>query len=617
VVAAALAALCCGAPAAQAAAPTPRVTLSVVTRDQSALRAGGPLVLRVGADRPGRVTVKALAARKRIGRTRSLRFRHAGARRVTVALTRAGKRLAATCGRLLVTATARAYPARRVRRSPSAFTGDAGPVVRAARTLRADPSGCYRLGMATRSINPAADGKFEGQTVYLGGYGIGGPPASAGRPATGILGDGAQVRAVSVSDGKRRVAVADMEEQGWFAATKDGPYGIVDIRRQVEKATGGAVKAQQVIVQSDHSHSGADTIGVWGGVPTAYRAYIMRQTVAALVAAVRAERPGTLFYGTAPGADLLSNQFDYDAANKVLDSDVRVLQARDPDGTPFATLLNFSAHATVLGASNTKMTGDWPTRANAMMEKRFGGRAATMVGTLGRTQPKDRGCADKSLPEKSDASYLCALDGYAGRVVDRAAQAADAAKPLGGGAPFVDARSYLIQDPSTNAVILGLDYAGDPLGAPINRALTPPWLAGNVLGTVTGSARIGDVLLSVVPGEAYPQIPLKVRELVPGMRGYMTAGLGDDQLGYLIAPFEAYPEPIRRTFFSQRGDEVSPIDNDNYAFNVSPTIGERVTCSLLRGAGELAGKATAYRSAYDRCGLFPNDLTQPAGADVR
>src|SRR4051812_43033227 len=126
--------------------------------------------------------------------------------------------------------------------------------------VRPDPDGCARGGMAVRSINPGADGKFDGKPVYLGGYGIGGRPASAGRPATGILGDGAQVRAVSVSDGKRRVAIADMEEQGWFAATKDGPYGIVDIRKQVERATGGAVKAQQVIVQSDHSHSGADTI---------------------------------------------------------------------------------------------------------------------------------------------------------------------------------------------------------------------------------------------------------------------------------------------------------------------------------------------------------------------
>ena len=43
--------------------------------------------------------------------------------------------------------------------------------------------------------------------------------------------------------------------------------------------------------------------------------------------------PAKLYYGTAPGRDLLSNQFDYDEANKAVDSDVRVLQARDGDRT--------------------------------------------------------------------------------------------------------------------------------------------------------------------------------------------------------------------------------------------------------------------------------------------
>jgi hypothetical protein len=156
---------------------------------------------------------------------------------------------------------------------------------------------------------------------------------------------------------------------------------------------------------------------------------------------------------------------------------------------------------------------------------------------------------------------------------------------------------------------------GEPLGVPLNRSFTPPWLTGNVLGTVTASARIGDVLLSSGPGEMYPQIPLKVSATVPA-RGYMTAGLANDQLGYLIAPFEAYPEPIRRSFFNQRGDEVSPIDNDNYFFNVSHTMGERVTCSLLRGAGEVLGAGLAYRSGYDRCAAFPNDLIFEHGADT-
>jgi hypothetical protein len=73
---------------------------------------------------------------------------------------------------------------------------------------------------------------------------------------------------------------------------------------------------------------------------------------------------------------------------------------------------------------------------------------------------------------------------------------------------------------------------------------------------------------------------------------------------------------VRRSFFNEGGDEVEPISNDNYFFNVSHTMGERITCSLLRGAGEVEGKGNAYRDAYDRCGMFPNDLLQGPGADT-
>jgi hypothetical protein len=592
---------------AGAAKPAPRISLSVASADQRALRESGRLRVSVRGPARARVTLGADAltdrGRRAIARRRTVRLRSRRRRSVTLSLNADGRRMATTCGDLEVSASARtrASRTRRARR------------IRRRAVLGGDPAGCYRMGLATRSINPGPDGKFAGQNVNLGGYGLGGPPGFPGRPATGILGDGAQVRAIVVSDGKTRFAIADMEVQGWFTATKDGPYGIVDMRKAIEARTGGALKAGAVVIQSDHTHGGPDPMGVWGGSPLAYRQFVMTQTVDAVVEALRREQAGTLVYGTAPGRDLQSNQFDYDASNAVMDSDLHVLQARDAGGRPFATFLEFSAHATVLGSGNTKVTGDWVTVANSLLEERFGGRAMTVVGTLGRTQPADRQCADTSVPE-GDARNLCTLRQYAERVVSRAAQAQSAARPLPG-APVVAARSYLIQDVAHNVAILGLAYAGDPLGFPLNRSLSPPWLAGNVLGTVTASARIGDLLLSSIPGEAYPQIALKVRELVPA-RGHMTAGLANDQLGYLIAPYESYPEPIRRTAFNQRGDEVSPIDNDNYAFNVSHTLGERVTCSLLRGAGEVFGKGLEYRQAYDRCAAFPNDLLYEAGADI-
>jgi hypothetical protein len=483
------------------------------------------------------------------------------------------------------------------------------PAARAAGVTKAT----YLVGSATRSINPDPDGTYAGKPVYLGGYGIGGgSPVFEGRPATGILGDGISVRAFAVSDGHTPFAIADIETQGWFVAVKNGPYGLLDMRKQVEQRTGGALPAENVMIQSDHSHSGPDPMGVWGGVPDEYMRYMADRTVDAIVAAYSSMHPARLYYGTAPGGDLLSNQFDYDDANKVMDSDVRVLQARG-NGPPI-TLLNFSAHATVLGSSNTKVSGDWVQAANPLLQDRFGGTAVTVVGTLGRTQPADRSCSDPTAVTQ-DAQNLCKLHDYASRVVDRAAQAVANAKPLTGD-PVVAAKSFLIEDPTSNALLLGLVYVGGELGIPINRAITPPWLAGDVLGTVTASARIGDVLLSAGPGEMYPQIPLKVAGTIPA-RGYMTAGLGGDQLGYLIAPFMAYPEPIRRSFFNQRGDEVSPLDNDNYFFNVSHTMGERVICSLLRGAGETFGVGLAYWQQYDQCPLFTNDALLPDGTDTQ
>ncbi|GAC1527657.1 MAG: hypothetical protein NVS2B6_15480 [Thermoleophilaceae bacterium] len=576
----------------------------------------------------GQVRVSASALGRPIGPGRSLSFRTRGTQVVDVPLNEHGRTVARSCGRLTVVATAsnrsagaprsrarrrRSRGRRRGSRRRPLFTAGAASAS-SSRQLEPDPSGCYRIGIAERSINPQPDGNFGGQPVYLGGYGFGGPPATSGRRAAGILADGVHVRAFAVSDGTSNFVVADMETQGTFAADKDGPLGIVDMRREIERETGGAVRAEQVLIQSDHTHGGPDTLGVWGGVPLAYRQFIKSQTVAAVIDAVHGERPGTLYYGTADGADLLANQFSYDPQNRVLDSDVRLLQGRDPDGRAFATMLNFSAHATVLGGDNHLVTGDWPQQANKLMAQRFGGDAMTVVGTLGRTQPADRTCPNKSLPA-GPGRDSCTLDDYATRVVDRAGRAAASAQPIDG-APVVDARSYLIQDVGSSALILGLDYAGDPLGVPIYRSLSPPWLTGTVLGTVTSSARIGDVLVSSMPGEAYPQIALRVGSTAQA-RGFITAGLGDDQLGYLIAPYEAYPEPIRRSFFNQRGDQVSPLDNDNYFFNVSHTIGERVTCSLLRGAGEVFGRGMSYSAADDRCAAFVNDQGTAHGADVR
>ena len=502
----------------------------------------------------------------------------------------------------------------------------------------------YQVGIDSQSIavSPSLG------TVYLGGFGLGGPtvagPGLQDRHATGNLGVGPSVRAFVVSDGHTTFAIADAEVQGWFAANRDGATGIMDVRRKVAADLGGALPADHIVVQSDHTHGGPDLLGVWGGASSAYRKYVVDQTVKAIENAYASRVAGHLFYGTAAnGASgpthLINNQFDYDPRNKVMDDELRVLQARADDGTPIATVLNLSSHADVLGSHNTLATGDWPQQTNIMLEHELGGKAMTIVGTLGRSQPSRPGCAGT---EGTQEQGLCALDRYSQMVVDRTKVALANAQPLEGPAKVV-ANSYLITDPSTSPALLGLMLGGAAMGAPLYRSLTPPYLTGDVLGTSVTSVRIGDILLSAGPGEMYPQIPLKVRsaatQVTAPIKGFMTAGLADDQLGYIIAPFEAYPEPVKDSFFDSSFLEPNklnecqasygancdpsmltptpkPIGNDNYFFNVSHTLGERLTCALLRGAGEVFDRGSELRATYDRCQAFANDAALPEGADV-
>lgn len=517
----------------------------------------------------------------------------------------------------------------------------------------------YLAGAAVRSIDPTP--QMLAQDFYLGGYGLSSgkvgnavePPVGVtkGRKATGILGGGANgygssVRVVAFGDGSRVITLAQLDVQGYFAAYKQGPFGLVDIRRdaaaKIETLAGGrkdVPTAGSILVDSNHTHAGADTAGVWGGVPTSYLKLVHDRTVEAIVEAWQSMQPANLYYGSVhagvanqesryPAADpLLTNQFSYDPNNQVVDDQLRVLRAVSAEtGVPIVTYVNFSAHATVLGSSNTLVSGDYTGPLSRMLSA-DGGVGFAQVATLGRTQPARDGCTTAGLV--GSAKDICAIEGYAARVALRAQDAIAAAQPLVGKA-VVGLHSYFITDASENPPIVALTYAGVAVGAPIYRAVNPPWMAGNVLGTVSFSGRIGDILISGGPGEMYPQIVDTVARTVPA-RGHLSIGTAGDFLGYLIAPLEAYPEPVRRSLFDGPAPPTvsscsgvpspvgcpSPIDNDNHLFNPSYTFGERLTCSLLRGAGEAFGVgAQTYWSTYQRCAAFADDLAKPADYDT-
>ena len=134
-----------------------------------------------------------------------------------------------------------------------------------------------------------------------------------------------------------------------------------------------------------------------------------------------------------------------------------------------------------------------------------------------------------------------------------------------------------------------MSYSGE---APANgygayRATIPPWATGNVIGTFASAHRIGDVLLTAAPGEAYPDIRFGLSRSVSGYSRVFTFGLANDQLGYLIAPTTEYP-----------WISASQPGNDNAFFNVSPSYGDHLLCSHTAAATALGFTATGDPSPY-------------------
>lgn len=411
-----------------------------------------------------------------------------------------------------------------------------------------------QVGVARRDITPTPATAPPDGSVYLGGYGFG-----PERPSTGVLAP-IFVRAFVVSGAGGTVAFAQNETQGAFAAYKQGPYGHADVARAVEAATGGAIARQNVIVGSDHSHAGPDTTGVWGGLPDSYLAYLRDQTIGAILDAYAARRDAELWTGTVDATDLIRSQFS-EPPNDEVDGELRVLAAIPPGGAPgepFGMLINYAAHATVMGGGNTLISGDWPSVVSDAIERRYGMDAAVvMVADVGRTQPRDG-----EVPGDTDVEKL---SGYAARVEERVlAAASQLARQQG---EVVAGAQLFLREPYANP-LFPLSF----LGAQISRSDVEPWLNGETVGTVVSAARVGDLLFIGIPGEGYPAIQFTLERLVPASQHFVF-GLANDQLGYLIAPESGYPQVL-----------AAAPDNDNAIFNVSPRIGDHIACTALVAA---------------------------------
>jgi len=418
-------------------------------------------------------------------------------------------------------------------------------------TLLPSSTGLY-VGIAKRDISPSCP-NYLGGPVYLGGYGFG-----PSRKCDGVLAP-IYVRAFVISNGTDTVVFAQNETQGSFAAYKKGPWGHTDSRLTIAAVTAGLIPADHIVINSCHSHSGPDTSGVFGGLSNGYLAYIKDQTVGAIIDAWQAMRPAQLRLGTINAGEYLHSQFG-EPPNDQVDQELRVLVAADPaDATKLqGVMINYAAHATIMDSDNLKVSSDWPGVAATKVQQALGiDTAVVMVADIGRTQPNGEEGADE----------YAELDDYATKITNKILTAVGTTQPVNG--TDIAANQLFLREGYNNSFI----DAGILLQA-ISRSGKAPWLSdGTTVGTLVSTIKVGELFFAAMPGEGYPEIFFQLQKNVPATKHFIF-GLANDQLGYLIAPQEGYPQVAAR----------APIDNDNALFNVSPLIGDHVMCKLFHAS---------------------------------
>lgn len=457
----------------------------------------------------------------------------------------------------------------------------------------------FLVGAAKTSTDPA-----DGVRLCLGGYGDCGG-SDGGRTMTHVK-DPMFARAIAFGDERGgSFILAHTTNVGLFASYKTiAGVGLYHARQEIAARTG--IPADHVVIQSDHSHAGPDTIGIWGGVPTSYLEQLQEATVDAAVRAWKARRPADVFVGTASGPGITSSYGS--EPNLETDDEFRLLWAEDREtGERIATFANYSPHATVLGSGNKGASGDWPEWAATMVEERFGGGGLGSVGTLGR---EDFGAEEDGAEGEAEARAR----------LDRMIAAATEAGRKVPAARGVEARTVFIREPIMQPILfanLVPEGTAEKTGAlgydiSIDRDHAAPWLTAGLIGTYAGAARVGDVFLGSSPGEPFPEVQQYLRDEggVSGARAHFHLGAANDFLGYMLRPVDHYPQVFaegamylggcpEEAIYEGFGLEYDGACPDHWTLMVSPTIGTHVACTIQATAVSLGFQAAREDEACD------------------
>jgi|GEM_PF-1108215 len=396
----------------------------------------------------------------------------------------------------------------------------------ASRTDAAEPA-VFEVGAAARSIAPDSP-------QYIGGYDYKGGP-------TMVENDPLEVRAFVVGKGKEAAVFVSADLTGWFSAYQ-GPelnqFGIDRTREKIAASLNGLgyeIDRSSVIIASTHTHSAPAIVGIWGPPDKDYIQKVSDQAVAAATEAAANAKPSEIWtaVGNVRSFVWQNGQGTNHPDGFPYDNELPIMWARDPEtGATNALYANVPNHPDQFrGSAHGKLSADWVGYARKALDELNGGTAVIAPGTLGRQEPPGSvNTYDEVIPQ--------------GKFVANEIQRTMArATPLTSD-EIGSAERHLEFEADNGGLLLLINFYGWP-GAcfddleycTIPRSRAPEYFTPANgpdparVGVYTNSIRIGDLIYSTNPGEAFPEVNTAIRESIQGERHANVVGM-TDMLGY-------------------------------------------------------------------------------------
>lgn len=277
---------------------------------------------------------------------------------------------------------------------------------------------------------------------------------------------------------------------------------------------------ENVIIACTHTHSGPDTIGLWGppegttGVDPEYMQFLRQQVADCIKKAVSSMRPAVLKFAGGVEVKGVSRNA---RVPQILDTELCAMQAVEPDGKPIATLVNFACHPEIF--HGRKMTADFPLYLYRRIEEKGGGVPLYLNGALGGMVT-----ADVKEGANNEAAWTEEAQRIGSALADAALEALGKAQPVSPTTLTVQRSVFTL--PLENKRFREALQRGMIPGGELE---SPTDVTTEVVHLTVGAAEF-----VTIPGEALPDIGFLLKRLMKGSPKFVI-GLANDELGYILS----------------------------------------------------------------------------------